>query len=109
MIGILITVIPWFILGAIAVVTICEIYHIIEMRIDIIRWFLSYGTLILFKYSSQTICTRFYAQYDSFGWKALSWFSWRSSFLNLHSISEVINETLLNICLLFNNNNVTEN
>src|SRR6218665_1758373 len=31
---------------AIAVVTICEIYHLSDKRIDIIRWILSYGTII---------------------------------------------------------------
>src|SRR6218665_2084676 len=81
---------------AIAVVTICEIYHICDKRIDIIRWILSYGTLIVLKYPSQIICTRFHVQSDSFRWKALSWIWRRFSFLKLHSISEVINETLLN-------------
>src|SRR6218665_3025051 len=91
-----ITIIPWLMQGAIAVVTIFEIYHISDKRIDITRWILSYGTLVALKYSSQTFCTKFYTQSDSFGWKALPWFWQRSLFLNLHSISEVINETLLN-------------
>src|SRR6218665_2939508 len=74
--------------------TISEIYHISDKRIDNTRWILSYGTLVALKYSSQTFCTKFYTQYDSFGWKALPWV-WQSSlFLNLHSISEVINETV---------------
>src|SRR6218665_3478171 len=49
-----ISFIPWFIQGAIAVVTIFEIYHISDKRIDITRWILSYGTLVALKYSSQT-------------------------------------------------------
>src|SRR6218665_1727755 len=53
-------------------------YHISDKRIDITRWILSYGTLVALKYSSQTFCTKFYTQSDSFGWKALPWFWQRS-------------------------------
>src|SRR6218665_4230315 len=76
-----ITIIPWLIQGAIAVVTIFEIYHISDKRVNITRWILSYGTLVALKYSSQTFCTKFYTQSDSFGWKALLWFWQRVCFL----------------------------
>ena len=85
-----ITIIPWFIRGAIAVVMIFEIYHISLTRESIST------VMEPLKYSSQTFCTKIDTQSDSFGWKALPWFWQRSSFLNLHSISEAINETLLN-------------